>query len=197
MGKVRLGKRAKATEVPASSSANTSGPVQFFRREFSIDVVKEYTRLKEIATMPANDYRDRMKLSAAINGAALNAYRANMIFLKAKRERELFKIQFAARMRELNREATKNCEAWLKANKLTSKKQITKDMIESELASNEALAPRYKGILEELEDLREIRDNCKSLAEQWADRKSLLQTQARLLSEEKEMVFGGVKGDQT
>ena len=147
--------------------------------------------------MPANDYRDRMRLSAAINGAALNAYRANMIFLKAKRERELFKIPFAKRMRELKREATKNCDAWLKANKLASKKQITVDMVNEELASNEALAPRYKALLEEQEDLREIRDNCKSLAEQWADRKSLLQTQARLLSEEKEVVFGGVKGDQS
>jgi len=194
MGKVRVGQRRKPT---TTAPEGTSGPVQFFRRAFAIDVVKEYERLKEIATMPANDYRDRMRLSAAINGAALNAYRANMIFLKAKRERELFKIPFAKRMRELKREATKNCDAWLKANKLASKKQITVDMVNEELASNEALAPRYKALLEEQEDLREIRDNCKSLAEQWADRKSLLQTQARLLSEEKEVVFGGVKGDQS
>lgn len=189
MGKVQASQRRKALTTKGESE-----PVKFFRREFDIDVVAEFEKLKRIAELPANEYRDRMALSREINSAALHAYRANMIYLKAKREREMFKIDFAREMRELHRKATKNCAAWIKKEKLASKKQVTKDMIEQELATDPELRRPYVRLLAHLEDLREIRDNCKSLAEQWSDRKGLLQTQAKLLTQELEHVFGCSKG---
>lgn len=183
MGKIQASRRRETEHA------------QFFRKEFDIDIVAEYKRLCGIAELPANEYRDRMSLSREINSAARHAYKANMIYLKAKRERELFKIEFAFEMRDLTRTATTNIADWLKKEKVSSKKQITKDMIEQELASNKDLAPRYRKLLERLEDLREIRDNCKSLAEQWSDRKGLLQTQAKLLTAERVVSFGGSKED--
>jgi len=164
-------------------------PVEFFCREFDIDIISTYKRLRGIATLPVDKLRDRMELSRMINSSAQNAHDANKIFLKARTEREMFKIEFAKEMRTLNRESVTEIEAWLKANGIKNK-AITKDMVEQELASNQSLRERYKGLLMKQEELREIRDNCKSLAEQWSDRKGLLQTQAGLLKQEREVVFG-------
>jgi len=111
-------------EEPEQGQARQE-PVEFFRREFDIDIITTYKRLKEIATLPADKLRDRMELSRAINSSAQNAFDANKIFLKARVERELFKIEFARNMRVLNREAMTEIEAWLKANDI-KKKQITK-----------------------------------------------------------------------
>ena len=193
MGKIR---RGDMPPPPPPDPGGRVDPAQFFRREFDIDVVATYERLKTIATLPVNDLQDRMALSRAINTAAQNAYDANRIFLKAKRERQLFKIEFARETRDLNRAAVTAIDQWMKNNDVKSK-QITKDMIEQELASNPTFVDRYRGLMVKLEDLREVRDNCKSLAEQWSERKGLFQTQARLLTQEKEILFGNRGEDGT
>jgi len=115
--------------------------------------------------------------------------RDRLLYRKALRVRLGFRRQKSREMRVLNREAMTEVAAWMKANDI-KKKQITKDMVEQELASNQSLRERYKDLLLKQEELREIRDNCKSLAEQWSDRKGLLQTQAGLLKQEREVVFG-------
>jgi len=186
MGKINRSSWKREGPEPGQAQEE---PAEFFRREFDIDIISTYKRLRGIATLSVDKLRDRMELSRMINSSAQNAHDANKIFLKARAEREMFRIEFSKEMRTLNRESVTEIEAWMKANGVKNKK-ITKDMVEQELASNQSLRERYKDLLLKQEDLREIRDNCKSLAEQWSDRKGLLQTQAGLLKQEREVVFG-------
>lgn len=161
----------------------------FFRREQDIDIIGEFNALKNIGEMPAEQVMDRVALMHELNSAAVRARRANLIFLKARRERELFRIEFDATMKSLSNRAIQFIEIWLKENEVT-KKQITKDMVEQEIASNPELVVEYRVLIEKQEELRSIQDDCQLLANEWSERKRTLQTQARLLSAEKEVVFG-------
>lgn len=161
----------------------------FFRREFDVKVVDEYERLKDVGRLSQEDLRDRFKLSEAINEAGRNAHRANMIAVKAKKEREFFRVEFNRRNREVRRTALARIGSWLEATG-NKRKQITKDMIDEEVAAHEDTRTEYEELMREQEELREIRDNLRNLADQWSDRKSSLQTQARLLSAQKEVVLG-------
>lgn len=184
--------RKKWLEEKDNTDMYSEEPFSFFRREFDIDIVSTYKRLRNIAALPSNSLRDRMELCKAINFSAQNAYDANKVFLKARTNRELFRVEFAREMRKLNREAVVAIEDWLRTNGIKNK-AITKDMVEQELSSNSNLRDRYETLLQRQEEFREIRDNCKSLAEQWSERKGLLQTQAGLLKQEREIVFGSGK----
>lgn len=159
--------------------------MNYFRSEMDIDIVKTYKTLKEVGRLPADKLFDRDVLSEAINECHHNSRLANLIYLKAKAEREYFRIEFARDMRELQREATETVDAWLKANK--SRKQATKDMIEQEMASNDELKEQYKYLIQRQEELRGIRDDCKLLATEWAERKWTLRTQVSLITSEREV----------
>jgi len=161
---------------------------KFFRRELDIDIVESYEKLKKFSKLGPEGLRDRFKLSEAIDEAANNAHLANSIYLKAKKEREMFKVEYAKRMHEISRIALARVQIWLEETK--SRKQPTKDMIEEEIAAHEDTRKEREDLVVRLEEIREIRDNLKSLAEQWSDRKGLLQTQARLLTAQKEVVLG-------
>ena len=161
----------------------------FFRREFDIDLEEEYRKLKEIATLNEDELKDKEVLMKKLNRVAYAAHQANKIYLKARRERELFRMEFDAEMRNVTRMAIARIQAWFERTE-NIRKQITKEMISQEIAANEDTREKYKDMIEKQEDLREIRDNLHNLAQQWNDRKSLLQTHARLLNYEKTVVLG-------
>jgi len=189
MAKVKLGKGKRSVfgETPRREEV-----LEFFRKELDIDVVMVYNRLKAIAKLPSDKLMDRLALSREINAAGQNAQAAHRIWLKAKKERELFRIEFNRRKRELTREATKAIGNWMELEEI-SRKQITIAMVEEEMASNPDLRLKYETLMREQEELREIRDNCKSLADRWSKREGTLQTQARLLGQEREVIFGQPK----
>jgi len=193
MPKISVGDKARENlqeQVSVSSGYRfKEAELNFFRKEFEIDIVEEYKKLKHIGELPADKILDRMALTREINSAAGNARRANLIFLKAKRERELFRIEFSRTVRKLHRQAMQNVDAWMKDREI-KKKQITKEMLDQEINSDPELSKEYLIWVEKQEELRMIRDDCEVLAREWSSRKNTLQTQARLISNEKELIFG-------
>ena len=193
MPKISVGDKARENlqeQVAVSSGYRfKEAELNFFRKEFEIDIVEEYKKLKHIGELPADKILDRMALTREINSAAGNARRANLIFLKAKRERELFRIEFSRTVRKLHRQAMQNVDAWMKDREI-KKKQITKEMLDQEINSDPELSKEYLVWVEKQEELRMIRDDCEVLAREWSSRKNTLQTQARLISNEKELIFG-------
>ena len=161
----------------------------YFRKKFDIDIIRSYEKLKSIGAMSADQINDRVALMKAINKSGKNAFLANLLFLKARREREIFRIEFDKTMRDLNRKAIAMIGVWME-NSTNIRKQITVDMVKQEISGSAELREQYKTILIKQEELREIRDAMESLAKQWADRKSSLQSQARLLDSKKEVILG-------
>ena len=188
MGKVSIRQRRfeKVAEKKSISTASFSDEtLAFFRKELDINIVSEYQRLKSVGQVPADKLMDRVSLTREINRAAENSRQANKIFLKAKAEREYFRIEFDRRVRSLNREAQEILEEWKKENKYS--KQITQEMVRQELASNVELEPKYRALIERQEELRSIKADCQLLAEEWAERKWTLRTQATLVAAEREV----------
>ena len=161
---------------------------RFFRSELDIDVEATYRRLKSVATLSQEEAKDRHAVSMAINSAARNAIDARKLYLVARREREIFKIEMRRSMRRISREATERINRWMKLHDIR-KKQITNAMVEEEIAANDDLREEYKILVQREQDLRNIRDIMQMLADEWSARKSTLQTQARLLAAQKEVIF--------
>jgi len=186
-GDEKTGDEAVRARADTKSFMNS---MQFFRREFNIDIQATYDRLKTVGKLDKKDLRDRMLLSEAINEASECSVLATRIYLKARKERELFRIEFNRRKRDLTKRATQQIEWWMEAHNV-KKKQITKDMVEEEIASNDSMRKELTALVEEQERYREIVGNLKVLAEEWSNRKGTLQTQARLLTSQREVVLGG------
>lgn len=161
----------------------------YFRAEFDIDIVRTYERLKSIGKISADKINDRVELMRAINTAGKSAFAANILFLKARREKEMFQIEYNSKLRELTRLAIARISAWLESS-TNVRKQITNDMVEQEICSAPSTKKEYRQLLAKREELREICDAMESLAKQWSDRKSALQSQARLLESKKEVILG-------
>lgn len=159
----------------------------YFRKELDVDVIKVFEKLKNIAEVPADEINDRMTLARHINSASKNAWRANLLALKATTERELFRLEMDAALRKLTIEATEVLKKEMERKEIT-KKQITVAMVDQELATRED----YQVLKKKEQEIREMRDACQSLAQQWSDRKGLLQTQARLITNEREVRLGGM-----
>ena len=168
-----------------------SKAIPFFKKEFDVDLIAEFEDLKQIAALPVENFRDRGALFLALNEAALNAWRANRIYLKAKREFDLFKIEALGAMRPLRRAAIIRINEWAAEN--SSKKQITEAMILEEIAADPVDGVVYRELQIRDEDLSEIRDNLKSLSEMWKNRIDTLRSQASLIKDQTNIVFG--KGD--
>jgi len=189
MGKlIRKNQASEVREVVNGSSRMSDEQYHFFRVEQDIDIVAEFRSLKSIGEIPADKIMDRMELTREINASAGRARRANLIYLKARRERELFRIDYARTMKSLTSRAIQGIEKWLKDNEVT-KKQITKDMIEQEIASDPELSSEYTKLIEREEEIKSIQDDCKLMADEWSERKRTLQTQARLITAEREVVL--------
>jgi len=182
-------RRKSYVDFTKKEKKKESSTIKFFRREFDVDIEEVYLRLKDIGALPSEDLKDRHKLNRAINQAGKNAVDAGIIFRKAKKQRELFRIEYHRRMRELTRLAISRVQTWLDSVEIP-KKQITKDMITQEIAAKEDTREEYTSLIRKREELREIRDNLELMAKQWAKRGSELQTQAGLLKAEKHVVLG-------
>lgn len=160
----------------------------FFRVELDIDVVREYRRLADIGRLPVNVYRDRVALMGAVNEAAHNAHVANRIAIKARRERAVFMVEYHSQLRALKKRALAGCAAWIQA--LGAKKQVTEGMIVEEMCHQKDLRAEYEPLERKREEWDGVVADCESLAKQWSDRKGLLQTQARLLQAQREVILG-------
>jgi len=193
MGKISPGERKaekeEAKEIMSGPSRFNDDVIRFFRKEMDIDIIEEFKLLKAVGELPADQLMDRMALAKEINSAAGRSRRAHLIFLKARRERELFRISHSRKMESLTSRAIKKVEEWLKDNEVT-KKQITKDMIDQKICSDDELSKEYTELIDQEEELKAIQDDCQTLAMEWSERKRTLQTQARLITAEKEAVFG-------
>lgn len=84
---------------------------KFFRREFDIDIQVEYERLKNVGELSHDDLKNKHAIGRAINKAANNAHRASIIYQKARKMREVYRIEFAQKKRELTRLAISRIQA--------------------------------------------------------------------------------------
>lgn len=162
--------------------------VSFFVNEFDFDVMETYERLKNIARVPVDKMRDKHVLSRYINTAARDAVDANVIARHAAEQRNLQKIDEMVLMKRLKNIAMKRIRDQLEADGIT-KKQITKDMIEEEIASGSDTGKLYRNMVEKREELRKIRDILNEFAKQWNQRVSSLQSQLKALND-REINFG-------
>jgi hypothetical protein len=169
-----------------------SQAVESFRRELNVDVAGEYERLKEMAKIPAEKLTDSYFISVQINNASKNAHIAFLMFLKARREAELFEIEYMREMRELTRLSMARITSWMEGAKL-ARKQITQAMIQEEIAAGMDTRERYSVLSERRQELHDIRDAMQNFSQMWADRRSSLQTQAQLAKSKKEVLLGGGK----
>jgi len=161
----------------------------FFRREFDIDIKEVYERLKDVGKLSHDDLKNKHAIGRAINQAAHNAHMASVIYQKARKLREMYRIEFARKKRELTRIAIARIQIWFDTVGV-AKKQITKDLIEEEIAAMDDTREEYTEIVKKQEELREIKNNLESLRDRWKDRQFALQTQAGLLKEQKEVILG-------
>lgn len=193
MPKVKIGQaiaERRQEKNLATSGGFTEETVSFFRHEHQIDVVTEFNRLKHVGQIPANQITDRLTLLKELNACHQNSRRANLIFLVARREREVFRIEYSRIMRDLNRKAMSLLGEWMAQNDIT-KKQITKDMVEQEIASDPELQKTYRALVNKEQDLISIKEDCELLAHEWSQRQWTLRAQAQILSSEKEVSLKG------
>lgn len=193
MGRKRAKKTRKVkkrkTYFDFRKEEKESPTVKFFRREFDVDLIEEYKKLKDIGALSSEDLKDRHKLNKAINKAGKNAVMAGIIFRKARKQRELFRVKYYRTMRELTRLAISRVQTWLESVDVP-KKAITKDMVTEEIMAKKDTRKEYEALIREQEELREIRDNLELIMKQWTKRGNELQTQVGLLKAEKHVVLG-------
>ena len=163
--------------------------LHFFRKEFEIDIRAEYDRLKDIARVPVKSLKDKEVLIAHLNSVAKNAVTARIIASHAKSLRELHRIKWYKEMRRLTRLATRQVDDWLKV-KDVKKKQITKDMIMEEIASDDNMCGEYEALVREREELRRMRDVLDEFAKQWSKRFETLRSQLSALKAQREVILG-------
>ena len=190
MGKVSMKKKTEEKKadgaiISAKTERFDKETMFYFRKELDVDIIVEFEKLKDVGQLPADKLMDRIALSNAINCAASNSRQANKIYLKAKTEREFYRIEFDRELQDLHRDATTNVATWLEENDV-KKKQITKDMVQQEISSDKKLRAKYEALILKQEELRSICQNCEVLAREWVERKWTLRAQAALVAAEKE-----------
>lgn len=166
---------------------------KFFRKQFDFDVEKEWAKLKSVGRVPKEDLRDRFKLNEHINRAGERAVRARAIAGKVAVALSQYRIEYAREMRELKRQAIRQIDEWMKLHNMR-RKQITNDMVEEEIASNKKMSGLYARLVEKMEELKALRATLDEFAKQWSERKGTLQTQARLVSAERELKINAKGG---
>ena len=166
--------------------------VEYFRRELNVDVVGEYERLKEMSKIPVDKITDPYYISTHINGASNKAHKAFLIYHKARRQKELFEIDFNKKMRELSRLAMARIANWMEKTSLP-RKQITQSMILEEIAAGSDTSEEYRDLVEKMEELKDIKDAMQNFAQMWSDRRSSLQTQASLAKTKREVILDSRK----
>lgn len=165
----------------------------FFRKEFDIDIVEEFEELKNLGQISADKLKSKNTLIKAINKAANCEFRAKRIFLKARKEFNLFMINHNKELRALERKATVRLKAWMDNTGIGARKQITKEDVVKMICSKEDSREVYEKLVLDLEEMKEIRDNCESLAKRWKSRSILLQGQSKLVQATINVKLGGSK----
>ena len=165
----------------------------FFRQEFDIDIVKEFNDLKDFAQISSDKLKSKNTLIKMLNKAADCEYRAKRIFIKARKEFNLFMINYNKELRPLERKATVRLKAWMDKTGIGNRKQITKEDVVKMICSKEDSREVYERIILGLEEMKEIRDNCESLANRWKSRSILLQGQSKLVQATINVKLGGTK----
>lgn len=137
-----------------------------------IDIEAEYKRLKSDLKLGKN----RMSydaLAKAIDFVAENAFSAGKLFIKAKEYKEYFEENvYRKRIAELSEKAIE---------KLRQKKvgQISEEKIKNWICTN--FEEEYLELTNTLKRLQLAEDMMKILYNQWESRKSLLQTQGKMV----------------
>lgn len=151
-----------------------------------MDIKRDYEFLKGKLKL-GEDRLDVDVLSEAIDDAPELAFKAAQISAYAKEQLAkfddtIFKLRYA----ELSTEATEDLELQKKQGKISG--QITREKIENWILLNKQ---EYNDLLKEHRELKAAVDVFGSLATQFESKKSLLQTQGRLLERKKIIVSGG------
>jgi len=108
--------------------------------------------------------------------------------LKARREAEMFELDYLRETREFTRLAMARITTWMESAKLV-RKQITASMIQEEIVAAPDTGVRYRELMEQRQELHDIRDAMQQFANLWGDRRSSLQTQASLAKSKREVVL--------
>lgn len=162
----------------------------FLSREMdSLDVEKEYFRLKQCLELGARRM-NYIALAEAIDAATSNAFSAGMIYAIARDMREEFENgEYAIKWSELTEEAMETLEKLKKSGKISG--QISDNKMRSWIVKN-----KYEEYNEIITRLRKLQTNERILStfkDQWESRKSLLQSQGRIV--EKKVVVQMGKDD--
>jgi len=165
----------------------------FFRKEFDIDIVKEFEDLKDLGQVSADKLKSKNTLIKMLNKAASCEFRAKRIFLKARKEFSLFLIGHNKELRSLERKAIVRLKAWMDNTGIGNRKQITKEDVVKMICSKEDSREVYEKLIFDLEEMKEIRDNCESLSNRWKSRSILLQAQSKLVQATISVKLGGSK----
>ena len=162
----------------------------YFRKELDIDIEQEFEKLKEIGKIPANQLNDRDEMMKALNEAAYNEQMAKMIYIKARSLYDMHIVEYNRKLWPLEKRAMSRIKAWMDEAGLKSRKQITKDDVAKELCAAEDTRVKYRKLVKELEEMREIRDACESLANRWKSRGIMMGAQSRVLNAKIEITMG-------
>lgn len=149
-----------------------------------LDIEDEYKRLKKDLKLDSK-YRNFEALAQAIDFAAENARSAGNLFLRAKYLRKTFEEEdYRTKMAELYDEAI---EA-LRRKKIG---QLSDEKIKNWISRHHN--EEYVSLVKTLRKLKFYEDTLKVLYDQWESRKSLLQSQGRMVEAKKTIVLGGDK----
>jgi hypothetical protein len=152
----------------------------------SIDIGRTYEVLKSKIKL-GKDRLDPDVLSEAIDEAPEWAFKAAQLHIIAKEKLSKFEdITFKLKYAELANDATDELEALKRKGKLSG--QVSKDKVENWIILNK---PEYADLLEQKRELELAVEAFESLSRQFESKKSLLQTQGRILEKKNVIVSGG------
>lgn len=170
-----------ADKIPRSKPKTNISAYGFLVKELNeLDIQKEYEFLK--TKIKLGDKRlDVDALSEAIDEAPELAFTAARLAALARENLAKFEdMTLKLKYAELAEEATEELERLKREKKISG--QITKEKIENWVILNK---PEYHDLLQEYRELKAAVEVFASLATQFESKKSLLQTQGRLLERKK------------
>lgn len=168
--------KKQETSTPDHASTNISAFGFLVKELNNMDIQAEYEFLK--SKIKLGDKRlDVDTLSEAIDDAPELSFTAARLSSLAKEKFSKFEdMTFRMKYAELSEEAVEELEGLKRDKKLSG--QVTKEKIENWIILNR---PEYHDLLQEYRELKAAVDVFGSLAIQFESKKSLLQTQGRLL----------------
>jgi len=155
----------------------------------SQNIKRQYEFLKSKIKL-GEDRLDVDVLSEAIDDAPELSFMAAQLHIYAKEQLSIFEdITFKMKYAEMAEQATRVLENRKKLKELSG--QITKEKVENYITLHN---PEYLDLLKEQRELKVATELFASLSVQFESKKSLLQTQGRLV-ERKKVIVGGRNND--